>query len=375
LKIAINTRLLLPKGQPEGIGRYIYELTKRIVENHPEDEFYFFFDRQYNPEYIFAKNVTPIVIYPSARHAILFYLWYEWCIPYYLKKYNIDVFFSPDHFLSLSTNTKQVLTIHDLAFVHLPETIPFSSRKYYQYFMPKYVNKADHIIAVSDHTKNDILKNYTTVSENKISTIYNALPSSFQIKGEAKISEILDPYFVVVGSINPRKNTLRVLQAYVKASAYNDYKIVFIGKFMWDSEDQILNDLWKKLVNENKLIHIQNANDESMINYIRHSKALVYASLYEGFGFPILEGMACEVPVITSYNSSMSEVAGMNNALLVNPLNVEEIAEAMTKIINKNIEIPSLVANGLKRINDFSWDIAAEKLYTIFKKVHLQDKS
>ena len=140
----------------EGIGRYTYEISKNLVLSHPEHEFYFFFDRPYDERYVFAKNVHPVVIRPAARHAILFCLWFELQVPKYLKKYGIDIFFSTDNFLSLHTDCITILTIHDLAYLHIPETIPFSSRLYYQYFMPKFLKKADYLLPVSNAVKEDI---------------------------------------------------------------------------------------------------------------------------------------------------------------------------------------------------------------------------
>ena len=137
MKIAINCRLLL-KNKLEGIGWYSFEIVSRIVKNHPEHDFYFLFDRPFHPDFVFAKNVKPIVLSPQARHPFLWYLWFEFSVSKFLKKNNIDLFFSPDGYLSLNTNVKTLLTIHDLNFEHFPEQLPFLTRKYYQYFTPKF---------------------------------------------------------------------------------------------------------------------------------------------------------------------------------------------------------------------------------------------
>jgi glycosyltransferase involved in cell wall biosynthesis len=358
LNIAINTRLLLPKGHKEGIARYIYELTKRLVENHPEHQFFFFFDRAYNADYIFAKNVTPVVISPPARHPILFYLWFDWMVPYYLKKHKIDVFFSPDNFLSLRTNVPQLLTIHDVVYHFLPETIPVAPRWYYKYFMPKFIKKADHIVTVSNIVKEDIKSIFPDRSPSKITTVYNALPTNYEqiVKGERPVTQ---KYFVVVGSINPRKNTERILLAFEQFAQKNtDVKLVVIGSFMWKSQNL---GIWERLQAKGNLIHVQGANDQSVMNYICHAEALVFASLNEGFGFPILEGFACETPIITSANTSMKEIGG-DACLLVDPYDVNDIAEKL-EVLSTQPELRNeLIYKGKLELKKYSWDKSADKI-------------
>ena len=122
MRIAINTRFLL-KDKLEGIGWFTFEVVKQLVTNHPEHEFIFLFDRPYDKSFVFAKNVTPVVINPPARHPLLWYWWFEWSVPYALKKHKIDLFFSPDGYLSLKTNVPTVIVMHDLAFEHHPEDV------------------------------------------------------------------------------------------------------------------------------------------------------------------------------------------------------------------------------------------------------------
>src|SRR6056300_399785 len=113
MRIAINTRFLL-KGKMEGFGWFTYETVKRMVMDHPEHTFIFFFDRPYDSHYVFAKNVIPIVLRPPARHPILFKIWFNYSITRALKKHKADVFFSPDGYLSLRTTVPQIGVIHDL---------------------------------------------------------------------------------------------------------------------------------------------------------------------------------------------------------------------------------------------------------------------
>ena len=177
MRIAINTRFLLPN-KLEGIGWYTYEVTRRMVLNHPNDEFFFFFDRAFDQRFIFAKNVTPIILFPPARHPFLFVAWYEAALTNALRRYNCDVFWSPDNFLSLQTLTPTVLTVHDLAYKAYPEQVSFFVRQYYQYFTPRYLRKAKNILTVSQFVKEDIIRHFQTDTE-KITVAHNGSRTTF----------------------------------------------------------------------------------------------------------------------------------------------------------------------------------------------------
>jgi len=159
MNIAVNTRFLI-KDKLEGIGLFTYETLMRITRNHPEHNFFFLFDRKFDPSFVFSDNVTPIVMWPQARHPVLWYYWFEVAIPKMLNKINADVFLSTDGFLSLKTDKKQVLVIHDLAFEHFPQHMPNLQRKYCTHFTPKFAHKADKISTVSEFSKRDILSSY-----------------------------------------------------------------------------------------------------------------------------------------------------------------------------------------------------------------------
>jgi glycosyltransferase involved in cell wall biosynthesis len=369
LRIAINTRFLLTGRPLEGLGRYTYEIARNLVLSHPEHEFYFFFDRVFDPKFIFAENVHPIVVSPQARHPFLFYLWFEIQIPRYLAKHKIDVFFSPDNFLSLSTNCPTILTIHDIVFLYYPQFMPLVARKHYQFFIPKFLKRADHILPVSEAVKKDVMKHYD-IDENKITTVYNALPSSFEsIKNNHEKKE---NYFIVPGSINPRKNTLNILKAFELfcKTVSNDYQLKVVGKFMGKPDDELM-ESWNRLESNGKLLHLRNLSDEEMIIEIQRSKALLYISLFEGFGIPILEGMACGTPVITSNVTSMPEVAG-DAAILVDPLDVTQITNALESIIKNTNLTNELIEKGRERIKHFSYKQSAIQVYNIIEQLHLE---
>lgn len=377
MKIAINARELL-KGRMEGIGRYIYETTKRMVLDHPEDQFYFFFDRTYDPSFIFADNVIPVVVHPQARHPILWYLWFEWGVPYYLKKYEIDVFYSGDTYASMKTSVPTLIVCHDIAYKHYPNHIRISHKKYYQANFPKFHRKADHIVAVSNFTKQDIVQTYK-IAEEKVTIGYNATPSGFSLLAEKEKTEIREhltkgnPYFIYVGSLHPRKNVVNLIKAFdfFKEEHKTAHKLVLVGRMAWKNEE--LKKTYETTKYREDIIFTNHLSNEQLPRYMAAAEALTYVSVFEGFGIPILEGMSSGIPVITSNVSSMPEVAG-DAALLIDPHDPSSIAEGMYTIVSDQELRDQLIAKGRSRAKAFSWKTTADHIYNELLKVAVKPK-
>jgi glycosyltransferase involved in cell wall biosynthesis len=375
MKIAVNTRFLL-SGKLEGIGIYTQEIFKRVVQLMPEHEFFFLFDRAYSSAFIFEKNVTPIVVHPPARHPFLWYLWFEQSVPKVLKENNIDVFFSPDGFASLNTSVPQIITIHDLGFEHFPEHVPFLVRKFYRYFTPKHCEKATKILAVSAYTKQDIISIYN-IETKKIEVVYNGFDTHLaSLKGGTQPvqAERLvpfrgfrgEPYFIFVGAVHPRKNVLGLLKAFeqFKTSYSHAHQLVIVGRKAWMNKE--LEDFYEKMQFKKEVIWIEKIERADLIQLMQQSFGLVYPSLFEGFGIPIIEAMSLGIPVICSNVSAMPEVAG-NAALLVRPDNTIEIAAAMNELIINDVLRNDLIAKGKIRATYFDWNTSAEKVVDIIK--------
>ena len=171
MKIAVNTRLLL-KDKLEGIGWVACECLSRIVKAHPDDEFYFLFDRKPDPKFIFAENVKPVVLFPQARHPFLYIIYFEISVRRTLRKIKPDVFVSTDAYLSLGSKTPQIAVFHDINFEHFPQDFPKLALWHYKKFFPKFARKAKKIITVSEFSKQDIIDNYKVEPE-KIEVVYN----------------------------------------------------------------------------------------------------------------------------------------------------------------------------------------------------------
>jgi len=370
MRIGVNTRLFV-KGKMDGIAWVSYEILKRIVTQHPEHEFIFFFDRPYDPYFIFASNVKPVVVHPQARHPLLWFLFFEIGIKKALSREKIDLFISPDGWICLSTNVKTINVIHDLNFEHYPAFFPFLVRKYLTCFFPHFAKKADKIITVSQFSKEDIANLYH-VDKEKIDVVYNAASDDFfevdeQTKKET-IQHLTDgvPYFVFVGSAHKRKNVERIMQAFDQfRKKHTDFKFVFAGSNKyWDKD---IRKTYNALKHKSDIVLTGYLSTEEMNRVVSSALALVYPSLFEGFGIPILEGFAARVPVITSHVTSMPEVAG-KAALLVNPLSTEEIIDAMEKMATDEPLRTKLIRLGEERNRAFSWDKSAQRFWGVILK-------
>lgn len=371
MRIAVNTRLLL-KGKLEGIGWFTYQTLERIVRQHPEHEFFFFFDRPYDEQFIFAPNVTPVVVHPQARHPILFYLWFEWSVPAMLRKHKIDLFLSPDGYMSLSTKVPTCLVIHDLAFEHYPEHYVLSHKLYWRHFSPLFARKAKRIATVSTFSKEDIHAHYG-VSNDVIDVVYNGAHDEYKPLAAAEREQIKQQYadgceyFVFAGALHPRKNIVNLLKAFIafKKRQKTNMKLVIVGRLAWKYEEVEEMQLTMPFKDEVKWVGYMNVDQLSKV--IGAAYALVYASLFEGFGIPILEALQCNVPAIVSNTSSMPEVAG-EAALLVDPTDPEDIAAKMHILYKDESLRARLIANASLQVKKFDWQGAADRLWTCMMK-------
>lgn len=370
--IVVNTRLLL-KDKLEGIGRFASESLRIITQKHPEVHFYFLFDRNYSEEFLFSDNITPIIVSPQARHPILFYFWFEHSIKRIIENINPDLFLSPDGYLSLNLDKKipSLPVIHDINFEHYPESLPFLMSKYYRHYFPKFAQKANRIATVSQYSKNDINKTYgidlknIDVVYNGSSDIFQVLPVQEKIQIKKDISQGED-FFIFVSSLHPRKNlenTFRAFDLYKDKTKAKE-KLVLVGeKYYWPKN---IKEVFDNMKYADDVIFTGHLKEDKLAKVLGAAKALLYVSYFEGFGIPIIEAMACGVPVICSNVSSMPEVAE-DAALQVSPFNHEEICNAMQSL-NEDVLKEKMIQKGLERHQQFTWENTADLLWQSIEK-------
>ena len=371
MKIAVNTRLLL-KDKLEGIGWVAYECLSRIVKAHPDDEFYFLFDRKPDPKFIFAENVKPVVLFPQARHPFLYIIYFEISVRRALRKIKPDVFISTDAYLCMHTKTPQIAVFHDINFEHFPQDFPRLALWHYKKYFPQYARKAAKIITVSEFSKQDIIDNYK-VEPDKIEVVYNGANEGFKpVSEEEKLSIRKQytagyQYFMFVGSLHPRKNLTRLFPAFdiFKEKTGSDVKLLIVGEKRWWTEP--IQKAFEAMRHQDDVVFVGHLQMNELHRVTAAALASVYVSYFEGFGIPIIEAYKCDVPVITSNVTSMPEVAG-DAAILVDPFDVESIAGAMELVMDENVR-NTLIEKGRVRKNDFSWDKAAAGWWEVIKLI------
>jgi glycosyltransferase involved in cell wall biosynthesis len=371
-KIVVNTRFLI-KDKLEGIGYFTLETLKHITPSHPEVDFIFLFDRPYAPEFIFSENIKPVVLFPPARHPFLWYCWFEFSVANYLEKTKPDLFLSLDGYCSLRAETPTVTVIHDLAFEHFPEHVPFLVRKYYQYFVPKFAKHATRIATVSEYSKQDISEKYT-IEQSKIDVVYSAAKENFA-PTEISIQKVIKEkytqgkdYLLYVGAIHPRKNVGNMLLAFdqFKSQTNSNMKFLLAGALGWQNEE--VQTIYENMKHKTDVLFTGRQPLDELTRIIGSAFAVLYVSLFEGFGVPPLEAMKCGVPVITSTTSSMPEVCG-DGALLANPASVNQITEAITKLSSDDNLRTSLIEKGILQAQKFTWENTASLLWESCEKV------
>lgn len=371
MQIVVNTRFLR-KNKLDGIGWFEYQTLKRITNNHKDVHFVFLFDRQYDEEFIFSENITPVIVGPAARHPFLFYIWYQHSVKNILNKMNPDLFLSPDGMIPIGVKCKQLAVIHDINFKHYPQDLPFWLRKYYNHYFPKFAHTATRIATVSEYSKKDLINEYG-IDSAKIDVVYNGINEAFYPLPENEKQEVRKkvtngkPYFVFVGSLSPRKNIKRLLEAFelFKKESNSDLQLVLAGGAFWGMDE--LKSQIENMTFGNEVIFTGRLSDKGLNEIVASAFAMTYVPYFEGFGIPLVEAMQAEIPIISANVSSMPEVAG-EAALYANPFDVNEIKNAMLFLYNNDDTRERLINEGKNQKSKFSWDKSAELLWNAVEK-------
>ncbi|HWB25354.1 MAG TPA: glycosyltransferase family 1 protein [Chitinophagaceae bacterium] len=366
LKVAVNCWVLRNKNL-DGIGYFTINTVSRIIENNPSVQFLILCDKNFTENYFDFPNAVKYPIFPPLRHPVLYVLYMEVVVTLFLKKHNPDILLSPDGFLSLSTSKKQLPVIHDINFVHHPEGMKIQNRLYYNFFFKRFIKKATRIATISQYSKQDIVTFYNA-DGNMVDVVYCAANINFHPLSQQEIentrNSISDghPYFLFVGSMHPRKNIKRLIEAFTlfKKRTQSTYKLILAGSILWRKSE--IEGVYLSNEYKNDIIFTGRVPDDELQKITASAFALSFVPIFEGFGMPIIEAMQCNVPVICSNITSMPEVAG-NAAILVDPFNIAEIASAMEKLYLSDPQRQTLISLGAEQHKHFSWDKTATLLW------------
>ena len=379
MQIVIDARLIL--NQTTGIGNYLTNLINALLKIDLENHYTLLLneklDSNHPVDLLEQKNLTKRRIKTSAVS-----LKQHIAIPLQLWKENANIYHYPHFDLPLLQRCNSVITIHDLKYIIAPSFFPefsISKKLYMSLSIRSSVKRARKVIVVSESTKEDLMRLFG-VPAPKISVVPLAVGKRFavslnkeEIKIKLKKKGIHGKYFLFVGERRPHKNIVRLIEAFkiFKDRNSEKYQLVIVGKRY--SNYTVPEQKIKELDLESNVIMVGYVPDEELPLYYQGAEMLVFPSMYEGFGIPILEAMACGIPVITSNISSMPEVAG-NAAVLVNPYETNEIAAAMQRICSNRDLRKDLIAKGSKNVKRFSWEKTAEKTLSVYEESYMDGR-
>jgi len=377
MRIAIDYTAALRQGA--GIGRYVRELVRALARLDRENEYVICWARDAGSRPPAPRDVpvrSTLRRWPLTER-MLIWMWHRLGIPLWaeLLSGRIDLFHSPDFTLPPLWRAKGVLTIHDLSYERVPECADPAQRRYLRTAVPRSVHRADALLADSENTRRDLMELYD-VPADKVTVVYPGVDPRFRPLADPAALErarerygLGGPFLLALGTLEPRKNVARLLRAYAALRAEDDLilpPLAFSGAVGWMMEGifRLVDDL--RLGDE--VIFLGYVPDEDLPALLNLATALVYPSLYEGFGLPVLEALACGTPVVTSRVSSLPEVAG-EVAAYCDPRDVTDIARAIRWLLMDEAVRERLSQRGPAQAGKFSWDEAARRVLQVYKAV------
>ncbi len=365
--IGIDARLVFYNRA--GIGQYILRLIEALASLRPNGDKFFLLQSRKDKSTIINSNgfIRKSLWTPSHNR------FEQPALRFEISRLKLDLLHSPDFIPPLKRNCKSVITIHDLAFLLYPHFLTKESARYYGQIDQAW-RKTDHIIAVSEATKQDSIK-LLGVPEEKITVIHEAAnPIYRQIPKEEARQRVKEKYkldkdyILFVSTIEPRKNLPGLLQAYRKLR--DDYKrdeiLALAGSKGWLWEE--VYETVDRLDLEKHVVFLGRVPSGDLLYLYNAARLLVHPSFYEGFGLPPLEAMTCGTPVIVSNTAALPEVVG-DAAMMIDPHDIDGLTVAMWRVLTEEKLRQDLICKGLKRAVKFSWQEAAKQTLELYHKV------
>ena len=348
--------------QRTGTEAYAYFLIRALIPAAAErgHQLRLYFNQPPPPDLFPQADHVEQVVIPFPR------LWTHMRLAWELHRRPPDIFFTPAHVIPFTYRGPSAATVHDLGYHHFPQAHPRRQLAYLRWSTRHNGRVARHILADSHATKNDLIQ-LDGIDSAKIAVVYPGIdPELADVTDEKRITAVLrkynvtPPYFLFLSTLQPRKNLTRLIRAFAASSV--DYQLVLAGKKGWLSQP-ILNEI---INHQSSIITPGFIDDAGKAALLSGATALLYPSLYEGFGFPVLEAQACGTAVLTSTTSSLPEVAG-DAALLVDPLDTDAIAAAIQQLAADPLLRHELIQKGFENMKRFAWRETAVRTLTIFE--------
>jgi len=367
-KIAINATFA--HENPTGLGVYTYELVRELLKAECGFDFIVYTSSR-ELKNLYPNRVTWVTPYTSPdfglKGHLMRLLWQQTILPFKLRMQKASLLYStvPEGILSL--HQKQIITVHDILPIKYPESCP-RMKYYFYYSLPTLLNNSQAIICDSENTKKDIIA-YYGIKDKPIYVIYagfNRKRFYPRENGTVQKQYGLKNYLLYIGDLRPYKNLERSLEAFARLNL-KEFKFVIGGKKdprFYPKVEKKMDELFLK----DRVVFLDYVPEENLPHLYSEAAAFVFPSLYEGFGLPPLEAMACGCPVVVSNAASLPEICG-DAAYYVDPYNVESIAEGIYRVLTDEVLRSNLIEKGLERAKLFSWEKSAKEHLKVFEEV------
>jgi glycosyltransferase involved in cell wall biosynthesis len=367
-RIAIDAR----KWHDYGVGTYVRNLVRHLARLDHENTYFLFCERQDAPTLRdLAANFRPVV--DNSRG---YGLWEHVSIPLKLRRRRIELFHAPHYVLPLLCPTRAVVTIHDCIHLLFPQYLPTRGAIHYATFMMRHaIRRSAVVLTVSEASRADILRFFPEAEAERVQVVPNAIdPAILDDPGDEEKARVRERYqirgrFVLyAGNIKPHKNLERLISAFalLRQRGFDDVKLMIIGDEV--TKHGSLRRTMEAAGLRQDVRFFGFVPDRTLACLYRMASVFAFPSLYEGFGLPPLEAMACGAPVVTSRLSSLPEVVG-DAAMLVDPYSVEDIARGLVRVLSDEAFRHELVSRGRARARAFSWEQSVQKIHATYLQV------
>lgn len=378
LRIGIDARLV---NYRRGIGNFVYHLLEGIANKDLPHTFYVYVDSDDSAAAVpAARNFVTRVLKPRVEP-----VWEQLRLPFAVWRDRLDVLHSTAITapLFLPRRTRLIASLHDVMYLHSTSELPRSpsrrqrlGRLYRRLIVPSVSRIAAHIMTISQFSKEDIVRTLGT-NERKITVVHLAASPSFRVEPVLP-PPVIDghpierPFVFVLGAVDPRKNTSTAIQAFARARhVLKGVQLVIAG--LPQSDQNRFRAVAQEAGVSADTVFLGFTDESTLVALYQSAEVFLYPSLYEGFGIPIVEAMSCGTPVITSKTSSMPEISA-GATVMVDPSSVEEIAEALQRLLMDKGLRARLRKEGLERAMDFSWGRVVEQVLALYDRVALQSR-
>ncbi len=376
MRIGIDASLL---GYPrQGIARYVFHLVKGLFKMDQENEYVV-----YGPAGAWSPAETPPNFILRTPPRLPYPVWEQGLLPLWAREDRLDLLHCPANTapLRIPSRTRLVLTIEDVMYLLPSWVTPLSSefrqragRQYRRFVVPRVAARAHKILTISHHSKSDIMK-HLGLPGDRISVAYLAVERNGPCtQGGAEADQSFDSpapdgrFVLAIGGYDPRKNTERIIRAYglLRSVDAVSEKLVVVSVPRWQGSS--FHRLAKRLELGANIVLMGHVSDSYLGLLYKKARCLVYPSLYEGFGLPVLEAMAAGIPVVTSAVSSLHEVAG-DAAVFVDPTSEASIGEGLLQVLRDDTLRLALIDRGRRQLDKFRWETTVAQTLAVYKEV------